>query len=204
MMDENNRSAEDSSEKLKEEPLQIPELSEMDILSSRISELETSVGQLKDQLLRKAAEFENYKKRIETDSANLVRFANEDLIVNLLPVIDDFERSLKAKPQSADEGSDLNTFFRGMELIYNKLKKVLEANEVKEIEVVGKPFDPSYHDALLQVPRSDVPPHTVVEEIDKGYKMRDKIIRHARVIVSADLPTPGPGDNQDEISGEPS
>ncbi len=163
------------------------------MLSSRISELENTISQLKDQLLRKAAEFENYKKRIENDSANLIKFANEDLILKLLPVIDDFERSLKAKSKSGENGTEAGTFFKGVELIYVKLKKILETNGVREMEVVGKPFDPDYHDALLQVVRSDVPPHTVLEEVDKGYLMHDKVIRHARVIVSADNPAPESG-----------
>lgn len=191
MTDENKTSSEESQEKIKEEPLQIPELTEFDMLSSRISDLENSVIILKDQLLRKAAEFENYKKRVENDSVNLIRFANEELIVALLPVIDDFERSLKVKLPPGEPGDEFATILRGIELIYNKFKKVLETNGVKELEVVGKPFDPNFHDALLQVPRVDVPPHTVLEEIDKGYLMNDKVIRHARVIVSADTPESG-------------
>ena len=197
MSDENTTASEESSEKSKREPLQIPEISDMDMLSSRVTELENSVNQLKDQLLRKAAEFENYKKRIENDSVNLIKFASEDLILKLLPVLDDFERSLKAKSHPGDEGNEPSTFFKGVELIYMKLKKILETSGVREMEVAGKPFDPEYHDALLQVVRSDVPPHTVLEVVDKGYMMHDKVIRHARVIVSADNPPAGPVDNGD-------
>jgi molecular chaperone GrpE len=202
MTEEKNIASEDSSDKIKAEPLQIPELTEVDMLSSRIAELENSVIQLKDQLLRKAAEFENYKRRIENDSVNLVRFANEDLIVKLLPVVDDFERSLKVKLPAGDEGDELYTILRGIELIYSKFRKILEANGVKDMDVVGKPFDPNYHDALLQLPRADVPPHTVLEEVDKGYMMNDKVIRHARVIVSADVPEAAPGDARDESAGQ--
>src|SRR5258706_401187 len=78
------------------EPLQIPELTELDMLSARITELESTLNQYKDQLLRKAAEFDNYKKRIENDYASVIRYSNEDLISKLLPVIDDLERSMKA------------------------------------------------------------------------------------------------------------
>ncbi len=155
-------------------------------LTARVAELEQAVAQHRDQLLRKAAEFENYKKRAEGESLTLIKFANEDLIVKLLPVVDDFERSLKSRLETNGESGDQSSFLRGIELIYNKFKKVLESNGVKEFEVLGKPFDPNLHDALLQIPKPGVPPHTIIEEVEKGYMMYDRVIRHARVIVSAD------------------
>ncbi len=178
-------------------PMQLPELTEVDMLSSKIAELENNLAQCKDQLLRKAAEFENFKKRVENDFASIVRFSNEDLILKLLPVLDDFERSLKAGggPEPAIGASAVaveqaqeSSFRRGVELIYNKFRKILEAQGVRTMDVVGKPFDPHLHDALLQVPRADVPPHTIVEEVDKGYMLNDKVLRHAKVIVAADAP----------------
>ena|SRR6267378_1185711 len=181
-------------------PMQLPELTELDMLSAKIAELENNLAQCKDQLLRKAAEFENFKKRVENDFASIVKFSNEDLILKLLPVLDDFERSLKAvggaEPAAgarapgavAIEPAQESSFRRGVELIYNKFRKILEAQGVRTMEVVGKPFDPHLHDALLQVPRADVPPHTVVEEVDKGYLLNDKVLRHAKVIVAADAP----------------
>ena len=153
-------------------------------LAAKVVELENSISQYKDQLLRKAAEFENYKRRTENDYASVIRYSSEELITKLLPVIDDFERSLKAIQQSKPGTDDV--FARALELIYNKLVKILDAQGVKHFDVVGTPFDPQLHDALLQVPRNDVPPHTVVEEVEKGYRLHDKVIRHARVVVSAD------------------
>jgi molecular chaperone GrpE len=179
-------------------PMQLPELTEIDMLSAKIAELENNLAQSRDQLLRKAAEFENFKKRVENDFASIVRFSNEDLILKLLPVLDDFERSLKsgggAEPASAAKGSGAaaaetaqdGAFRRGIELIYNKFRKILETQGVRTMDVVGKPFDPHLHEALLQVPRADVPHHTVVEEVDKGYMLNDKVLRHAKVVVSAD------------------
>jgi molecular chaperone GrpE len=152
--------------------------------AQKIADLDGTVAQLRDQLLRKAAEFENYKKRIENDNLSYVKFANESLITRLLPVLDDIERSMKSL--QADAGDSAEGFRKGIELIYNKFLKVLEANGVRHFDVVGEPFDPQLHDALMQVPREDVPPHTVLEEIEKGYMMNDKVIRHARVIVSAE------------------
>ena len=136
----------------------------------------------KDQLLRKAAEFENYKKRSEADYFTLVKNANEGLITSLIPILDDFTRSMK----SGREVKELESFFKGVELIYNKFAKLLESRGLIPFDSIGKPFDVEYHDALLQAPRSDVPPHTVVEEIERGYKLFEKVIKHAKVIVSAE------------------
>ena len=171
------------------------EISEVDLLKVKIAELENIVNQLKDQLLRKAAEFDNYKKRVENDYAAIIKFSNENMILKLLPVLDDFERSMKMSKNSTSEvqaepsqtqTADENSFALGIELIYNKLKKILELEGVKTFDTIGKPFDTEYHDALLQIPKPDVPPHTVVEEIEKGYMLNDKVIRHAKVIVSSD------------------
>jgi molecular chaperone GrpE len=119
----------------------------------------------------------------------MVRFSTEELITKLLPVLDDFERSLKMSKERGnpiENGNDESGFIRGVELIYTKFKKLLETHGVKEMNVVGQPFDPNLHDALLQMPKEDVPPHTVIEQVDKGYMLHDKVIRHARVIVSTD------------------
>ncbi len=181
-----------------EPPKQIPELTEMDMLSAKIVELETAVNQFKDQLLRKAAEFENYKKRTESDYGSIIKFSNEELIGKLLPVLDDFERSLKAKKetnaQSAGEAG--NVFVQALELISSKFKKILEAQGLKHFDVVGMPFDPQLHDALLQMPKNDVPPHTVIQEVEKGYMLHDKVLRHARVIVSSDVAEEPPADSE--------
>ena len=174
-------------------PDQLSELSEGETLIAKIGALEVTITQIKDQFLRKAADFENYKKRVENDGLSLIKFSNEELIMKLLPVIDDFERLYKASQQNiSTENPSETVFMKGVDLIYNKFKKILENQGVKPFEVVGKPFDPEYHYALLQIPRSDVPPHTVIEEVDKGYMHHDRVIRHARVVVSgAPLPENG-------------
>ncbi len=134
---------------------------------------------LRDRLLRKAAEFENYKRRTESEISTLFKYQNEGLITDLLPVLDDFDRVLKA-----DNNQDLETFKKGVELIYDKFKKVLERQGLKEIESTGKPFDVNLHDALLQVENDKTAPNTVMETAEKGYYIKDKVIRHAKVIVS--------------------
>ncbi len=158
----------------------VQEKSETTLLNEKVAELEKQSAQLKDQLLRKAAEFDNYKRRTENDFASLAKFAAENIITQLVPILDDFNRSLKSVKDKAENDS----FYKGIELIYAKFLKVLEAQGLKAMDVVGKEFNVDVHDALMQMPRADVPPHTVLEEVEKGYLLFDKVIRHAKVVVS--------------------
>jgi len=162
-----------------------------------VAKLEQSLAQAKDQVLRKAAEFENYKKRMESETGVVIRFANEDMLLRLLPVLDDFERSFKAlgktppgsagsqEPSGIEAGQNQGAFLTGIEIIYGKFKKILEQSGLVAFDSSGQPFNPELHDALLQVPREDVPHHTVVEEIERGYRLNEKVLRHARVVVSS-------------------
>jgi len=163
------------------ETLPQTELKENAAPNLQIEELQKQVDQYKDLLLRKAAEFDNYKRRIENETTNIVRFATESLIEDLLPVLDDFERSLK----HSKEIKESDSLVQGVEMIYQKLVKVLDGRGVQAFETVGKEFSVDYHDALMQLPRNDLPPHTVIEEVEKGYMLNDKVIRHAKVVVSS-------------------
>jgi molecular chaperone GrpE len=175
-----NKNDESGEEQKQETPL-MPELPEATESNLQLEELQKQVDQYKDLLLRKAAEFDNFKRRIENETTNVIRFATESLIDDLLPVLDDFERSLK----HSRETNQNDALVKGVELIYGKLLKVLEGRGVKAFETVGKEFDVGFHDALMQMPRKDVPPHTVIEEVEKGYMLNDKVIRHAKVVVSS-------------------
>lgn len=154
-------------------------------LTEKISSLEKEIEEYKDKMLRKAAEFENYKRRTENDQLNLLKYTGENLIVKLLPVIDDFERSI----QHMDKANDVDSIKEGMMLVYNKLLKMLEDQGVKKIDATGKPFDVNYHEALMQRKDESVPPHTVLDELEKGYVYKDRVIRHSKVIVSEELTT---------------
>ena len=169
--------------------------SEVELLNEKMEELEKQAAQLKDQLLRKAAEFDNYKRRTENDFAALAKFAGETIITQLIPVLDDFNRSLKSVKERAENDS----FIKGIELIYAKFLKVLEAQGLKTMDVVGKEFNVDLHDALMQMPRADIPPHTILEEVEKGYLLFDKVIRHAKVVVST---TPAEEPAQQTKTGE--
>ena len=146
----------------------------------KINQLETEVLEFKDKLLRKAAEFENYKRRTENDQMNLLTYAAESFIKKLLPVVDDFERSL----QHIEDAQDIDAIKQGIKLIYDKLMKIFHEQGVKKIDSVGKHFDVEYHEALMQRADDSVESHTVLDELEKGYTYNDKVIRHAKVIVS--------------------
>lgn len=146
----------------------------------KIKALEAEVVKYKDIMLRKAAEFENYKRRTETEQLNILKYAAESLIIKLLPTIDDLERSLS----HMSEETDVQKIKEGIQLIYNNFMKTLDEQGVKKIESVGKPFNFEYHEALMQRPDDSVPPHTVLDELETGYIYKDHVIRYAKVIVS--------------------
>jgi len=144
-------------------------------------EVEKQIEYYKDLFLRKAAEFDNYKRRNEIETSAVIRFANEDLISAILPIVDDLERSLKNSSDQKD-----SPLFRGIEMIYQKTLKILEGQGVRPFETVGKEFDVHFHDALLQMQKEGVPAHTIIEEVQKGYMFHEKVLRHAKVIVAAE------------------
>ena len=147
---------------------------------AKIAELEVQLKEWQDKLLRKAAEFENYKRRTENDQFNIINYAAESFIIKLLPVVDDFERSM----EHIDDIDDNKAVKQGIKLVYEKLLKLLNEQGVKKMQTKGEPFNVDFHDALMQRKDTSVPPHTVLEEVESGYLYRDKVIRHAKVIVS--------------------
>ena len=151
-------------------------------LEEKIKVLEQDIIQYKELALRKAAEFENYKRRTENDQLNLLKYAAESLIIKLLPTIDDLERSL----EHMTEETDVQKIKEGVQLIYNKFVKTLADQGVQKMESIGKPFSVEFHEALMQRADDSVPPHTVIDELETGYMYKDRVIRHAKVIVSED------------------
>jgi molecular chaperone GrpE len=178
--DDKNQNAE--PEEMKSETLENEGLDSEMVADSdtKIAELEMQVQELQEKVLRKAAEFENYKRRTENDQFNLLNYAAESFITKLLPIVDDFERSM----DHIDDLENSNSVKDGIKLVYEKLKKLLVEQGVKKMQTKGEPFNVNYHDALMQRKDDSVPPHTVLEEIESGYLYRDKVIRHAKVIVS--------------------
>ena len=169
-------------ENIRPEETIIPPVSEKEYISLKEEneKYQKEITELKDRLLRKAAEFENYKRRTENEQLNLLKYAAENFIVKVLPVYDDLERSLT----HIKDGENNESFREGLQLVYNKFQKVMEEQGVKKIDSVGKPFDVNFHEALLQRTVEGVDPHTVVDEVEPGYMYKDKVIRHSKVIVS--------------------
>ena len=147
---------------------------------AEIRKLKEEQAQLKDQLLRKTAEFDNFKKRTEREFYDRVLNANERLISELLPVLDDMERAVDHAKQSAD----INTLLEGTELISRKLFNILEKQGLKYMAAQGEEFDPEKHDALMQIEKDGVESGKIVEEHLKGYTLNEKVIRHSQVIVA--------------------
>jgi len=145
-----------------------------------IKKLKEEKSHLHDQVLRKTAEFDNYKKRTERDFYDRVLNANEKLIAEILPILDDMERAIDHAKNSNDVGSLLE----GAELIEKKLHSILEKQGLQKMHAVGNEFDPEKHEALMQIEKKGVESGLIVEEHLKGYNLNDKVVRHAQVIVS--------------------
>ncbi len=149
-------------------------------LKKKNEELQQEVEELKDKYLRLFAEFDNYKKRMLREKMELLETASKDTIKALLPVLDDFDR---AKAAAGEENSK-EPFSEGVELVYQKLHTILQQLGLEPMESTGKDFDPDHHEAIAEVPApSEELKGKVVDTVEKGYKLKDQIIRHAKVVV---------------------
>ncbi|NIQ37965.1 MAG: nucleotide exchange factor GrpE [Proteobacteria bacterium] len=135
-----------------------------------------------EKFLRAYADLENFKKRVEKEKADSLRYAKEEVIRDLLPFVDNLERAVEHA--SSDTDNNPQALIEGVELTLRELVKALEQHGLRQIESVGKPFDPNLHEAMMQVENDDYDPQTVVEEFQKGYLIRDRLLRPARVSVS--------------------
>ncbi len=138
-------------------------------------ELEADLKQKEEDILRLRADFENYRKHLEKEKTAFIRLSNEQLIAQLLEVLDNFERALPLiKEEKASEG---------INMIYKQLEKILVDNGLRRIDAAGKKIDPFYHEALLHE-ESDKEDGTIIEELQKGYMLKDKVIRHSKVKIA--------------------
>jgi len=154
--------------------------SESKKLKDKIKKLENGKAELNDKYVRIVAEFDNYKKRTDKEYLSLIQNANEKLISDLLPILDDLERSL----DHLNDNSDSEVVVDGFKLIYKNFLTLMEKQGLKPLKSIDEEFDPDKHDALLQVDKKGVKSNKVVDEHLKGYVLNDKVIRHAQVIVS--------------------
>lgn len=149
-------------------------------LEDKVAQLEKDLEEAKKEYLFLMAEFDNFRKRTLKEKSEIIKNGAENAMRDLLPVIDDFERALKA----IDENSEVDGLKEGVDLIYNKFMKYLERNGVKPIDSTGKEFDTELHEAVTTFPAADESQKgKVVDTVQKGYTINDKVLRHARVVV---------------------
>lgn len=136
--------------------------------------------ELKEKILRMAAEHENYKKRSEREKSEFLKRANESLVGDLLPVLDNLERALDA----AEDSAESSTITEGLSMIHSDLLRVLGRHGLESVESLGQPFDPEFHEAMMQQDDPDQPANTVIHQMQKGYLFQNRLLRPAMVVVS--------------------
>jgi len=151
----------------------------------RIAALETEKAELKDRMLRIAAEFENWKKRARKEQTDSEAKVREAVLRDMLEVIDNLDRATAA----TGGATDLQSVQQGIALVLRLFAQKLERYDIKPVEAKGKPFDPRLHEAISQAPSADVPPGTVLNELQKGYKVGDRLLRPAAVVVAIAPPS---------------
>jgi molecular chaperone GrpE len=141
--------------------------------------LKQEVALANDKYLRLYAEFDNFRRRTTKERAELLQTAGKDVIVSLLPVLDDFDRAIR----SMENTTDVNSVKEGVLLIQQKLKNTLGQKGLKEMQSIGTDFDPELHEAITNIPAGDEQKGKVIDEVEKGYYLNDKVARHAKVVV---------------------
>ena len=134
-----------------------------------------------DMYLRERAEQENYRKRMQREKEDLARYANENLLRAFLPILDNLERAVSHAPQDRESISGL---LEGVEMTVDQFYKVLEKSGVAPVEAIGRPFDPAWHEAMGHLESNEYPPNTVMQELQKGYTLNDRLLRPALVLVA--------------------
>ncbi len=148
-------------------------------LQAKIDELETQSQDYLDKLLRLKAEFENYKKRMLKEQSLAVKYAAENIVHRLLPIVDDLDRALLA----INDGLEATKIIEGVRLTHQDIRKLLEEHLVEEIDPLGESFNPEEHEALLAVEAEDKDEDTIVAVLQKGYKLDGKVVRPAKVTI---------------------
>ncbi len=155
----------------------VEETAAPDKAAAEIAQLRGERDDLKELLLRRQAEFDNFRKRTERERTEYVQFAAMDTVKELLPVLDDFERALKVECSSPE-------YVKGIEMIYNRMAESLKKQGLEAIDAVGKPFDPHLHQAIERVETADAADNTVLGEFQRGYNFKGKLLRPAMVRVA--------------------
>ena len=149
-------------------------------LEAELAKAKAKADEHYDHLLRLQADFDNYRKRSQKEKTELIKYASERLVGELLPVLDNFERAVCA----AKVNPDFTSFSQGVEMILRQMQTALSKEGLKAMDAVGQPFDPNLHEAVLRVTSEEHPENTVVEELQKGYYLKEKVLRPCMVKVS--------------------
>ncbi|HHX55877.1 MAG TPA: nucleotide exchange factor GrpE [Clostridiales bacterium] len=160
----------------------LPEQDELTEEEPKIDDLsieESMIEELNDKLLRKAAEFDNFRKRNEKEKSQMFEIGAKSIVEKILPVIDNFERGLETVPQNDSD----NAFVEGMQRIYKQFLTCMEEAGVKPIEAIGKEFDPNFHNAVMHDEDPEQGENIVIEELQKGYMYKDSVVRYSMVKV---------------------
>jgi molecular chaperone GrpE len=165
----------------KKEEKKVKEKKQKDVSLEKLNEAYNKISELEDKLIRQNADMVNYRKRKEEEINKMLKFANEDIIKELLPIIDNFERAINNEDGLSENEKK---FLTGFKMIYCSILNILEKNEVKPIDGANKPFDPTYHNAIMLEKNDNYASGMVIEVLQKGYLLKDKVIRPAMVKVS--------------------
>ena len=178
----NNEEKEVSEELNEEATAQATEEIAPEIELTETEKLQAEVGELKDKFLRLQAEFDNFRRRTAKERLELISSASKDLVSNLIPVLDDFERATK----TMETATDIDAVKEGITLVYSKFYKVLEAKGLKPMNSTGETFNPDVHEAITQIPApTEALKGKVVDEVEKGYYLNDTVVRFAKVVIGA-------------------
>jgi len=172
-----------------------PEADELTALKSQLEEAQAKAAEYLDGWQRARAEFANFKKRVEVERQEMRVRSKEDLLLKLLPIVDDFERAFQTVPEELKDVAWVN----GMTMILQKLKSLLESEEVTPIEAEGQPFDPQIHEAMMQEETDQYPDGNVIAELQRGYRLRDRVLRPSMVKVASN-PNSQPAPDEDADS----
>lgn len=174
--DQKNQSPGDNGQPKSEQEIEEPIAEEVD----PIAELQKQLEEAKDKYIRLSAEFDNYRKRTQREKMDLIKYGSEDAMKGILPLVDDFDRAIK----HSETATDVEAMKKGLLLIQGKFSEFLKANGVHMIEAIGQELDTDMHEAITKIPAPDEKlKGKIVDVVEKGYKLNDKVIRFSKVVI---------------------
>ena len=178
---------EDQKQGIENGEMAVEEPSTEEVLERSVEELACELDESRglaldylNHLQRLTAEFDNYKKRMDRERSEIIEYASFDLVAELIDVMENMERGIA----SARDSEDRDSILKGMEMVYNQLKSILESRGLEPIDAVGQKFDHQCHEAMMKEPSDECPNNTVIEEFQRGYRIKDRVVRYSKVKLS--------------------